>query len=204
MAELVERVDLLGRARQLEHDGVGADVEQPSAERLRGRDELGAALGRHLDADDEQLALDRLAGDELRHPQHVDELVDLLLDLLERVLGAVDAEGDAGDARTLCRPDRERLDVEAASREHRRDARERPGAVLDHHGQRVLHDDIASSTDSSYSSMSSAAAPAGIIGKHCSAGSTRQSTTTVRPRASASSSAGSSSASVVTTIPTPP
>src|SRR5687767_11394647 len=45
-AELVERIQLLRRARQLEHDRVGADVEEPPAGRLGGRDELGAPLGR--------------------------------------------------------------------------------------------------------------------------------------------------------------
>ena len=39
----------------------------------------------------------------------------------------------------------------------------------------------ACSSGSSYSTISSAAAPAGIIGKHCSDWSTRQSTTAVRP-----------------------
>ena len=65
---------------------------------------------------------------------------------------------------------------------------------------------IASSTSSRRPSSisSSAAAPAGIIGKHCSAGSTRQSMTTVRFSASASRNAGSSSASVSTSMPTPP
>ena len=47
-------------------------------------------------------------------------------------------------------------------------------------------------------------APAGIIGKHCSRGSTRQSTTAVRPSASASASAGSSSSSAETVKPAAP
>ena len=55
----------------------------------------------------------------------------------------------------------------------------------------MLHD--VASTGSSNSTMSIAAAPGGIIGKHCSAGSTRQSITTVRLSASASRSAGSNS-----------
>src|SRR6185503_10200758 len=190
----------------LEHDAVGPDVEQPAAERLRGGDELRAPFGRHGDLDEHELTLDRLAGDELGDAKHVDELVDLLLDLLERVLRAIDAERDAAHSGPLGRPDGERLDVEAAPREHRRDARERARLVLDGDAQRVLHDAFASFTSSvsTYSIMSSAAAPEGIIGKHCSAGSTRQSTTTVLPSRNASSSAGASSASLVTTSPTPP
>ena len=95
----MERVELLGRAGELEDDRVGADVEEPPAERLGGRDELGPLLGRGLHADHEQLALDGLARDELGHAEDVHELVDLLLDLLERVLRAVDAQSDARDAR---------------------------------------------------------------------------------------------------------
>ena len=52
LAELVERVELLRRPGQLEHDRVGADVEEPAAEGLGGRDELGPAVGRRGDADD--------------------------------------------------------------------------------------------------------------------------------------------------------
>src|SRR5262249_26790701 len=148
----------------------------------------------------QQLTLDRLAGSELSHAQDVDELVDLLLDLLERVLLAVDAKGDAGHAGSLRRPDGQRVDVEPSAREHRRDARERARPVFDLHGQRVLHGSAliawaSVSPGSEYSTISSAAAPAGIIGKHCSACSTRQSTTAVRPEAIASCSAGPSSSS---------
>ena len=49
-----------------------------------------------------------------------------------------------------------------------------------------------------------AAAPAGIIGKQCSRGSTRASTTHVRPEESAALSATSSSSSFSTVKPRPP
>ena len=54
------------------------------------------------------------------------------------------------------------------------------------------------------STMSSAAAPAGIIGKQCSRGSTRASTTHVRPEAIASVSAASSSSSFSAVKPSAP
>ena len=78
-------------------------------------------------------------GGEVRDPEHVDQLVDLLLDLLERVLLAVHAQGDARDAGPFRRADREGVDVEAAPREHRRDPRQRTGLVLDHDAQGALH-----------------------------------------------------------------
>ena len=68
VAELVERVELLRRAGELEHDRVGADVEQAPAEGLGGGDELGALLGRRRDPDDEQLPLDGLARRRARSP----------------------------------------------------------------------------------------------------------------------------------------
>ena len=58
---------------------------------------------RRGDGDQRQLALDRLLRPQLDDAQDVDELVDLLLDLLERVLGAVDAERQPRDVRPLGR-----------------------------------------------------------------------------------------------------
>ena len=43
--ELLERVELLGMADDLEHDRVCPEVGDPRVERLRERDELAAALG---------------------------------------------------------------------------------------------------------------------------------------------------------------
>ena len=47
----------------------------------------------------DELPLDRLVGRQLGDPQHVDELVHLLRDLLERVLAAVDAQREPRDVR---------------------------------------------------------------------------------------------------------
>src|SRR5207302_4877372 len=113
-----------------------------------------------------------------------------------------DAKRDARDVVALRRPHREALDVVAPASEHLRDAHERPRLVLDEDGQRVDHEGTRSR--SPYSIRSSAAAPAGIIGKHSSSGSTRASTTAVRPEASASSSAGSRSSSESTVSPSAP
>ena len=54
--------------------------------------------------------------------------------------------------------------------------------VLDEDGQGVFH--ATPIARSGYSTRSSAAAPAGMIGKQCSCASTRQSTTPVRPKRS--------------------
>ena len=166
--ELLERVDLVGRADDLEHDRVRADVGHAHAEHVGEREQLRALRRRGGDRDQGELPLDRLAGLELAHPQDVDELVHLLLDLLERVLLAVDAQHDPRDVLALGRPDGEALDVVAAPREHARDAHQRTRLVLDEHRDGVDHG-TGTAWCSPYSTRSSAAAPAGIIGKQCSA-----------------------------------
>src|SRR5436853_2641058 len=201
--ELLERVDVLRRAGELEDDRVGAEVDDAGAEDLAERHQLGALRRRRRDLHEDELALDRLAGHELRDAEHVHELVHLLLDLLERACLAVDANGDPRDIVPLGRPDCEALDVEPPAREQAGDAHEHARLVLHEDGQRVLHAPT-SVIVSSNSTRSSAAAPAGIIGKQCSRGSTRASTTAVRPQASASASAPSRSSSLSTVKPSAP
>ena len=131
--------------------------------------------GRRRDRDQRELALDRLARLQLADAQDVDELVHLLLDLLERLPVAVDAERDRRHVVPLRRADGQAFDVVPAPGEQLADAYERARLVLDEDRQRVDHADTASvSSRSSYSTMSSAAAPAGIIGKQCSSASTRR------------------------------
>ena len=165
--ELLERVEILRAADDLERERVAADVRDPRAEHLAERDQLGTLVRRGADGDQRQLPLDRLARAQLDHPQDVDELVHLLLDLLERVLGAVDPQRQARDVGPLGRADGEALDVVAAAREHLRHARERPRLVLELDRDRVLaHPTIRSPAASSSGSsmMSTDAAPAGTIG----------------------------------------
>ena len=87
----------------LEDDRVRAEVGDARVEDLGERDQLAAPVGRRGDLDQRELALDRLAGLELGHAEDVHELVHLLLDLLERVLRAVDAQRDARDVVPLGR-----------------------------------------------------------------------------------------------------
>src|SRR5260221_12545911 len=200
--ELLKRVDLFGRTCQLEDDRVGTDVGDAGLEDLAERHQLGPRALRRRHLDQRELALERLSGCELRHAEHVHELVHLLLDLLERMRLAVDAQRDPRDVVALGLADGEALDVEAAAGKHAGDARERARLVLEEDGQRVLH--ATGTSVSWYSTTSRAAAPAGIIGKQCSRGSTRASTTQVRPEATASASASSSSSGVSAVKPSAP
>src|SRR5579859_1738612 len=201
--QFLERVDVFGCADQLEDDRVGAEVGDTRVEDFAERDELGPGARRRGHLQQDEFALDRLAGAELGDAEHVHELVHLLLDLLERLRLAVDAQCDARDVVALGRADREAVDVEAAACEQARDPHQDTWLVLDENGERVLHA-VTASTVSTNSTTSSAAAPLGIIGKQCSHGSTRASTTAVRPEASASASALSSSSSLSTVNPSAP
>src|SRR5207244_2833108 len=57
--ELLERLDLVGTADELEGDRVAADVGDLRARDLTERDELGTAVGGDADGDQRELALDR-------------------------------------------------------------------------------------------------------------------------------------------------
>src|SRR5580765_579780 len=201
--ELFECLDLLGAADELERDRVAADVGNACTGHLAERDELGASVRGHGDGDQRELPLDRLVGAQLGDAEHVDELVHLLLDLLQRMLAAVDPQCQPRDVGPLGGTDREALDVVAATREELRDARERTGLVLEPHGDRMRRH-AATTSPPGASITSTAAAPAGIIGKHFSSASQRTSTTALRPAENAAVSAASSSSSDSTVKPAHP
>ena len=64
-------------------------------------------VGAGLDGDEQQLALDRVAGVELADLHHVDQLEQLLGDLLERRRLDVDDDRDAAEALVVGGGDRE-------------------------------------------------------------------------------------------------
>src|SRR3954454_23527135 len=103
--ELLERVDVLGRAGQLEDDRVAPEVGDARREDLAERHQLGALRRGRGDLHERQLPLDRRAARELGGAEDVAELVQLLLDLLEAVPSAVDAERDPADVGALGRAD---------------------------------------------------------------------------------------------------
>src|SRR5665647_1047916 len=137
--ELLERVDVLRRARELEHDRVGAEVGDAGVEDLAERHQLRACARRRRHLEQRELALERLTRGELGHTEHVHELVHLLLDLLERVRLAVDAQRDARHVVPFGLSDGKALDVVAAPREHAGHTRQSTRLVLDEDGDGVLH-----------------------------------------------------------------
>ena len=130
--------ELVGVADGLDGDRVGGDVDDLGAEELDGVEHRAAGGGVGPDLDEQQLAVDRPGAVELDDLDHLDELVELLGDLLERGLVDVDHDGHPRDLGVLGRADGEAVDVVAAAREQARDAGQDAGLVLDQDGQGVL------------------------------------------------------------------
>ena len=119
------------------------DVDDLAAEDLGELHDLGAAVAVGGDLEQRQLARDRLVGLEVADLDHVDELVQLLGDLVDRVRRAVDGQRDPRDRLVVGRADGERVDVEAAPREQAGDPGEDARLVLDQQRQDVLAAGVA-------------------------------------------------------------
>ena len=113
-------------------------VDDLAAEDLRDLHDLGALGAVGGDLEQRELAGDGVARLEVADLQDVDQLVQLLGDLVDRVQRAVDGQRDARQPPLVGRADREGVDVEAAPREQARDARQHAGLVLDEDRQDVL------------------------------------------------------------------
>src|SRR3954453_1530279 len=132
-----QRLQLVRGAGGLEGHRVGVDVDDARAEQLGGLQHLRALGQRRADLHEQQLALDGGALLQLDDLDHLDQLVQLLGDLLERRGLGVGDDRHAGEVGVLGRADGERLDVEAAAAEQRRDAGQDTGLVLDQDRERV-------------------------------------------------------------------
>src|SRR5919106_330813 len=196
--QILERVHLLRRARHLHHQCGRIDVHHLRSKDLDNLDHLRAAVRLDANLDKRKLALDGGIWGQLRDAQDVDQLVQLLRHLLERLVLDADGDGHPGDGRVLGLPNCERIDVESAAGEQTRDASKHAWLVLHQHRDRVAaHAPTASSParppatrapssrgvvtpsddGTGPTMMPSFEAPAGIIGKHISAGSTLKSMT---------------------------
>src|SRR5215211_2501381 len=186
--QLEHGLDLGRAAGGLDGEGLGADVDDLGPEHLGQLDDLVADRRVGLDLDQDQLALDGPVRLQLDDLEHVDQLIELLGDLLEGPLGAVDHDRHAAAARVLGGADGQAVDVEAAPAEQPRDAGQDPGLVLDQdrdgvgaHQARTSRR-VAAACSSGLNSgprmISSLGRPAATIGKTPSWVSTRKSTTT--------------------------
>src|SRR3954452_4458490 len=90
--QLFERVDVFGTRDDLERDRPVGEVDDLGAGNARRGEDVRASAGRRRNGDQCELAFDGILGAQLVDAEHVHKLVHLLLDLLERVLAAVDAQ----------------------------------------------------------------------------------------------------------------
>ena len=116
--ELLERIELLGRPTTSKMSASGPISTTRAPNTSPSAISSARLLRRRRDRDQRSSRSTDSPGSQLDDAQDVDELVHLLLDLLERVLAAVDAHRDPRDVAPLGRPDGEALDVVAAPREH--------------------------------------------------------------------------------------
>ena len=124
--------ELVGVAGDLDRDGVGGDVDDLGAEQAGRRRAPGpGSSASALTLTSSELAVDRGGAVELDDLDHLDQLVELLGDLLERRLLDVDHDRHPRDVGVLGRADRQGVDVEAAPAEEPGDAGQDAGLVLD-------------------------------------------------------------------------
>ena len=194
-----ERVELLAGAGQLDRVALVGDVEDAAAEDVGEPLHLVAVLARRAHLDEHQLALDVVALGQVDDLHHLDQLVQLLGDLLDDVVGARGDDRHPRHRRVLGRRHGQRLDVVAARGEQARDARQRARLVLDEDGQDVSHH------SSSARIISVSPLPPGIIGNTFSVWSVMKSRNTSRSFcANASLSAPSTSPGFSIFMPTWP
>src|SRR3954454_18867307 len=134
----LEGLDLVGRAGHLDRHRPSRDVDDFGPEDLGELDDLGPVLDRGGDLEQRHLPRHRLLRLHVADLEDVDQLVQLLGHLVDRVDGAVERQGDPGDAGVVGRADRERVDVEAAAREEPGDPRQHARFILDQDREDVL------------------------------------------------------------------
>lgn len=197
--ESFEGVDLLRVAGDLEDDRLRADVDDLGPEDACDLHHLGpglAGFGRHLDQG--EFAGDRALLGDVRDLDHVDELVQLFLDLLDLGVVPQDDDGHPAHLGFFAGPDGETLDVESPPGEESGDPGEDARPVLDEDVEGVeFHLCLLPI-------ISLIAAPAGTIGKTFASLSILKSRTKGPSAAKAASSAGLTSSFSSTLMPSTP
>src|SRR5262249_43199592 len=114
------------------------EVDDLAAEDRNHLHDLAARRGVGRDLEQRELARDRLGRLEVADLDHVDELVQLLGDLVDRVHRAVQGQRDPRQRRIVRRTHGQRVDVEPAAGEKARNARQNARLVLDQDPEDVL------------------------------------------------------------------
>jgi hypothetical protein len=110
-----------------------------------------------------ELALGEAALGEVDHLDHLDQAVEVLGDLLDDLVGAGGHDRHARQRGVLGGRHGQALDVVAAGRKQRHDARQGTGLVLEQDGDDVLHDVASCAGSRARSTGGSTARPAGRL-----------------------------------------
>src|SRR5699024_6112445 len=137
LQNIQQRLQLGRGARRLDNQRVRADVHNVGTEELRSLDNLGAVAISGSDLDQQQTALHRGLRIRTRQLEHRNQLVQLLRNLLDNSLLALDDEGDAIDAVDLGAPRTNGDDIERTPGEHPGDAGDDSVLVLSQDRQSV-------------------------------------------------------------------
>ena len=116
-----------------------ADVDDPGAEDLGDLLDLRAAAVLGADLHQHQVALDVILAGDVEDLDDRDDLFELLANLVEDAVVAVDDERDAGESRILGRADGQAVDVEGPGGQHPGNMGQDAGLVHHQRGKDVSH-----------------------------------------------------------------
>src|SRR5262249_24139255 len=109
-----EGFDLVFLAGDLDHEAAGTDIDDPATEHLHEQGEFDSLGGGGLDLEKHEVAFDEVLGADVHDLDDGDDLVELLANLIEDRVIALDDEGHAREVGVLGFANREAVDVEAA------------------------------------------------------------------------------------------
>src|SRR5437764_112662 len=139
-AELGDEAVDFGLARsELDDEAVGRRIEHAPAAAYHVPTHGIGVRGIDLEPQQHELALEMLAARHVEHAHDIDELVELIDDLLDDLIGPLRDQRQSGYRRIVGRSDRQRLDVVAAGGEQTGDPGQGAGFVLQKDGDDVAH-----------------------------------------------------------------
>src|SRR5258706_14186261 len=151
LERLNEGIELGPGAGELYGIGVLGNIDNAAPEDFGHAFHLFAVFAHRPHLDQHELALDMCRLRQVNHLDHLDELVQVLRNLFDHVVGP---RGDDGHARQRCifrRRYRKRLDVVPARREQTRDSGKSARLVFKHDGNDVSHSSLAEARPSASS-----------------------------------------------------
>src|SRR5262245_12884881 len=137
--ELDERLYLSFLARDLDQHILRADVDDTTTKHLDQEHDLHALLGRSTNFDQHEVALNEVFAADVLDRHHSHDLVELLPNLFQLRVVAVDHKGHPREIGIFGLSDRQTIDVETARCQHSRNVRQHAGLILYQCRENVPH-----------------------------------------------------------------